>query len=246
MIDVKNRVPGLGAAGRVNFQTGSQSMTGIMTMADNPSEEGTPWNAQTARLLQADIRTYTASGSISAGDVVDISGSYASASGTPSQGIALAAAYSGQSVDVIFSGIAYAAWVSDGQRVDSPGVQGRGIADGVLAVTPMDMFCGFVQGSYTGNSGDNRKINLGVTPKILILTSKSSGRPNSYDPTDDDWVNSGGLVFLARGGGAYSALKLTDTGFLVSYPTYYTGVASYETDPVVNANGFTYRFLAIY
>ena len=97
MIDVKNRVPGLGAAGRVNFQTGSQSMTGIMTMADNPSEEGTPWNAQTARLLQADIRTYTASGSISAGDVVDISGSYASASGTPSQGIALAAAYSGMS-----------------------------------------------------------------------------------------------------------------------------------------------------
>ena len=83
MIDVKNRVPGLGAAGRVNFQTGSQSMTGIMTMADNPSEEGTPWNAQTARLLQADIRTYTASGSISAGDVVDISGSYAPSAEPP-------------------------------------------------------------------------------------------------------------------------------------------------------------------
>ena len=223
MIDVKNRVPGLGAAGRVNFQTGSQNMTGIMTMADNPSEEGTPWNAQTARLLQADIRTYTAYGSISAGDVVDISGSYASASGTPSQGIALAAAYSGQSVDVIFSGIAYAAWVSDGQRVDSPGVQGRGIADGVLAVTPMDMFCGFMQGGYTGDGSTYRTINLGVTPKLLLL-----GR--------DDWDNSDGLVFLARGG-TMTNLLITAGGFVVRY----TGIL-----PVVNASGVGYQYIAIY
>lgn len=232
MIDVKNRVPGLGSAGRVKFQTGSQSMTGIMTMADNPSEEGTPWNAQTARLLQADICTYTASGSISAGDVVDISGSYASASGTPSQGIALAAAYSGRSVDVIFSGIAYAAWVSDGQRVDSPGVQGRGIADGVLAVTPEDMFCGFMQGSYTGNSWDNRKINLGVTPKILLI-----GR--------GDWENDNGLVFLARGG-TTTNLLITAGGFVVRYTTEWTGVTNREILPVVNANGVAYQYIAIY
>ena len=232
MIDVKNRVPALGAAGRVNFQTGSQSMTGIMTMADNPSEEGTPWNAQTARLLQADIRTYTASGSISAGDVVDISGSYASASGTPSQGIALAAAYSGQSVDVIFSGIAYAAWVSDGQRVDSPGVQGRGIADGVLAVTPEDMFCRVLQGSYTGDGSLNRMINLGVSPKILLL-----GR--------DDWDNTDGLVFLARGG-ATPNLSLTVGGFVVSYNTYYNGIQTVAYLPIVNRSGVAYQYIAIY
>lgn len=232
MIDVKNRVPGLGVAGRVNFQTGSQSMTGIMTMADNPSEEGTPWNAQTARLLQADIRTYTASGSISAGDVVDISGSYASASGTPSQGIALAAAYSGQSVDVIFSGIAYAAWVSDGQTVDSPGVQGRGIADGVLAVTPEDMFCGFMQGVYTGDGSASRTINLGVTPKLLLI-----GR--------DDWENDNGLVFLARGG-TTTNLLITAGGFVVRYTTEWTGVSERAILPVVNGSGRAYQYIAIY
>lgn len=73
MIDPQNRVPLY--PGRVTL-TPVSGNTYDMERADQPTQEGTPLNRDTLRKLQADIRTYPiASGySISAGDVVDVSG----------------------------------------------------------------------------------------------------------------------------------------------------------------------------
>lgn len=80
MIDVQNRVPATGQAGRVTLtpEGGGTATPYILEMADNPQNPGTPWSRDTGRLLQADIRTYpVAEGqTIYPGDVVDIQESY--------------------------------------------------------------------------------------------------------------------------------------------------------------------------
>lgn len=76
MIDLENRLPAPGKEGRIKltYEDGHVEYAKL-EMADEPAAEGTPWNRQTGRLLQADIREYpVAEGySISAGDVVNIS-----------------------------------------------------------------------------------------------------------------------------------------------------------------------------
>ena len=89
-----------------------------------------------------------------------------------------------------------------------------------------------MQGIYTGDGSTYRTINLGVTPKLLLI-----GR--------DDWNNSRGLVFLARGG-TTTNLLITAGGFVVRYTTEGTGVGNREILPVVNENGDAYQYIAIY
>lgn len=75
MIDVQNRTPTPGKEGNVTItpETGSP-ITGILAMADEATNPGTPWNRQTGRLLQADIRQYpiAAGTTVVAGDVVNV------------------------------------------------------------------------------------------------------------------------------------------------------------------------------
>ena len=75
MIRVQNRTPAPGQEGRVTLTPESGNpTTGVLAMADNATQPGTPWNRETGRLLQGDIRTATvaAGQSIQAGDVVDL------------------------------------------------------------------------------------------------------------------------------------------------------------------------------
>lgn len=77
MIDAQNRTPLPGKEGRVTLALDDgTTLGGILSMADEATQEGTPWDRDTARKLQADIRTYpvAAGQSIAAGDVVDVVG----------------------------------------------------------------------------------------------------------------------------------------------------------------------------
>ena len=58
--------------------------------------------------------------------------------GTPYQAIALSSGTSGQTIQVMYSGITNASWVTDGQTITSTatGVQGYGVKDGMLEVFP--------------------------------------------------------------------------------------------------------------
>lgn len=75
MLNVENRTPYPGKEGRVRLrQDNGQVIEGVLEMADDATAPGTPWNRQSGRLLQADIRSYpVADGqTIAAGDVVDV------------------------------------------------------------------------------------------------------------------------------------------------------------------------------
>lgn len=69
MIDVKDRVPR--HPGRFALADAGDGKVDL-TRADEPIEQGTPLDRQTARLLQADIRTYPAREDIRAGEVVNV------------------------------------------------------------------------------------------------------------------------------------------------------------------------------
>lgn len=76
MISVENRIPELGREGRVKIaRDDGSTISGVLSMDDNPYAPGTPWNRRTAQLLQGDIRTYPAAEgqSIAIGDVVNVS-----------------------------------------------------------------------------------------------------------------------------------------------------------------------------
>ena len=58
--------------------------------------------------------------------------------GITSQAIALSSGTSGQTIQVIYSGITNTSWVTAGQKITSTttGVQGYGVKDGMLEVFP--------------------------------------------------------------------------------------------------------------
>ena len=75
MLNVENRTPYPGKEGRVRLrQDNGQIIEGVLEMADDATAPGTPWDRQSGRLLQADIRSYpvAAGQTITAGDVVDV------------------------------------------------------------------------------------------------------------------------------------------------------------------------------
>ena len=76
MINVEDRIPTPGQEGQVTITPAAgDPITGVLAMADNPSEQGTPWSHQTGRMLQADIRSYPVAEGVEVvpGDVVDVS-----------------------------------------------------------------------------------------------------------------------------------------------------------------------------
>ena len=78
MISVQNRLPEPGKENRVSITPDNGSaVEGVLSYADDATQEGTFWNRKTAQLLQGDIRTYPVreGQSISAGDVVNVGGS---------------------------------------------------------------------------------------------------------------------------------------------------------------------------
>nr|DAD70878.1 MAG TPA: Interferon alpha/beta receptor 1, Interferon I interferon signaling complex [Siphoviridae sp. ctvok7] len=88
--------------------------------------------------------------SVSAGDVVDVDGGQVVKTDESSTAIALQSGTAGQSIECIFSGTTNAAWATEGQVIDSPGVYGVGIMDGILQVWSKERPRQVVTGSYVG------------------------------------------------------------------------------------------------
>ena len=83
-----------------------------------------------------------------------IAGSFTDESSTA---IALQPGTAGQSIECIFSGTTNASFVSEGQIIDSPGVYGVGVLDGILRVKPAAFSS--ITGHYQigGTGGNNRR-----------------------------------------------------------------------------------------
>lgn len=136
MISVKNRTPA--NPNRIQLVPISGNIY-TWSRADNPTEVGTPWNRSTAQLMQADIRTLPiASGqTIAAKDIVNVVGGQITKAGTPNQAIALQAGTAGQSISVIFDGVAELSGITSGTTITSlGGVHGYAPSDGWLWVSP--------------------------------------------------------------------------------------------------------------
>lgn len=90
------------------------------------------------------------------------------------EAIALQSGSGGQSVQVIYDGVAELAGVTAGTSITSPGVQGYAPMDGLLWVGPA---WETLSGEYigTGLSGEANKcrLELGFMPKVLLIQSES-------------------------------------------------------------------------
>ena len=108
---------------------------------------------------------------------------------SPSQAIALQGGTAGQSIEVIYSGTVSADWVTEGQVIDSEGVYGVGVLDGVLQVWSKDR-PNTVQieiGSYIGTGKYGKTNPLSITTEfaadviIMIATSATEANiPNVF------------------------------------------------------------------
>ena len=175
-----------------------------------------------------------------------IAGSFTDESSTA---IALQSGTAGQSIECIFSGTTNAAWVTEGQVIDSSGVYGVGIMDGILQVWSKDMPGMFVVGTYTGNSDnvDNaqnaQEITLGFSPKFVIVSYNYNVQVNSGSGIFSDVGYFGTKDFspiVGISGQEYPAFKITETGFIVASIKSSTTVHY----PALNTNGFVYRYVA--
>lgn len=153
---------------------GTDNIADLTPAPGEVSDPGTLWNRQAARQMQADLRTLPiAPGySVSAGDVVDVSGGEAVKTDESSTAIALQSGTAGQSIECIFSGTTNASFVSEGQVIDSHGVYGVGIMDGILQVWSKER-PGVVTGTYF-SSTTVAEIELGFSPTVVFMYGNSN------------------------------------------------------------------------
>ncbi|OUN08339.1 hypothetical protein B5G43_02875 [Flavonifractor sp. An92] len=106
-------------------------------------------------------------------------------SGTPSQAIALQGGSAGDTIPVIFSGVARLSGVTQGQEITSPGVQGFGAMDGWLSVFPYwtpgaKIATGSYVGAGTYGSNNPNTLVFPFEPKMLMVLPNPASVTPSY------------------------------------------------------------------
>lgn len=106
-------------------------------------------------------------------------------SGTPSQAIALQGGSAGDTIPVIFSGVAQLSGVTQGQKITSSGVHGFGAMDGWLSVFPYWMpGAKIATGSYVGagtyGSNNPNTLVFPFEPKMLMVLPDPTSATPSY------------------------------------------------------------------
>lgn len=166
-----------------------------------------------------------------------IAGSFTDESSTA---IALQSGTAGQSIECIFSGTTNAAWVTEGQVIDSPGVYGVGIMDGILQVWSKERPGRVVTGSYVGTgkygSSNPNTLNFDSQIKCLIINGSSSSKISS--------------IVLPYGSTAFY-LTVTNGSFSISNVTWGETSVSWYTEssgsgPQANISGQVYHYIAIF
>ena len=96
--------------------------------------------------------------------------------------------------------------------------------------------CGAVTGTYIGDGAASKAINLGFSPKAVILREAEAAAPR---------LRAGGGA--GRGGGVKGGgvVGLTDQGFTVHYKVFYIGANQNISSPYTNREGETYTYLAL-
>ena len=96
--------------------------------------------------------------------------------------------------------------------------------------------CGAVTGTYIGDGAASKAINLGFSPKAVILREAEAAAP----------------CFAAAGGPDVEEdyngdvmMELTDQGFTVHYKVFYIGANQNISSPYTNREWETYTYLAL-
>ena len=195
------------------------------------------------------ITTLTVSGNQIAGSFVDGS----------QDAIALQGGTAGQSIEVIYSGTVAADWVTEGQVINSPGVYGAGVLDGVLQVWSKDRPVGtkIVTGSYVGTgtygSGNRNRLVFPSPPKVIFISGALRESNNSFVRNVmavmysgvSDYVSTLGMTYASSAKNTNDA-TITWSGNEVSWWTSPSSSdASYTQYAQLNGNGITYHYTAI-
>lgn len=169
--------------------------------------------------------------------------------------IALQSGTAEQSIEVIYSGTVAADWVTEGQVVDSPGVYGAGVLDGVIQVWSKDRPVGtkIVTGSYIGTGtygeGNPNSITFDFTPILFwvvkyrvegttYFSQEMSESPMIYTPIlSENYTEGGGFYDDAAASRSYA--KVADNGKTIIW--YHKENAHKQ----LNSSGYAYYYLAI-
>ena len=169
--------------------------------------------------------------------------------------IALKSGTAEQSIEVIYSGTVAADWVTEGQVVDSPGVYGAGVLDGVIQVWSKDRPVGtkIVTGSYIGTGtygeGNPNSITFDFTPILFwvvkyrvegttYFSQEMSESPMIYTPIlSENYTEGGGFYDDAAASRSYA--KVADNGKTIIW--YHKENANKQ----LNSSGYAYYYLAI-
>lgn len=191
------------------------------------------------------VTTLTVSGNQIAGSFIDGS----------QDAIALKSGTAEQSIEVIYSGTVAADWVTEGQVVDSPGVYGAGVLDGVIQVWSKDRPVGtkIVTGSYIGTGtygeGNPNSITFDFTPILFwvvkyrvegttYFSQEMSESPMIYTPIlSENYTEGGGFYDDAAASRSYA--KVADNGKTIIW--YHKENANKQ----LNSSGYAYYYLAI-
>ena len=95
--------------------------------------------------------------------------------------------------------------------------------------------CGAVTGTYIGDGAASKAINLGFSPKAVILREHLSS-PCFAPAGGTDVVDSYAEKLV---------MELSSQGFTVHYQTYSIGANSYDCSPFTNRSGKEYSYLAL-
>ena len=177
---------------------------------------------------------------------------------TSSQAIALQSGTEGQPIDIIYSGITAADFVTEGQTITSDGVYGAGVLDGVLQVWSKDRPLGLQieTGSYEGvgrsGASNPNSITLSFQPKFLFIMGTDS---NGYLLSKYMLANI--AAHIASGINCGNQAAPGGTGSASGGSTYYSIITSDPDSTTVtwyhsstaagqfNESGATYYYLAI-
>lgn len=168
--------------------------------------------------------------------------------------IALQSGTAGQSIEVIFSGTTYADFVSEGQIIDSDGVYGIGVLDGVLQVWSKDrpgkVFTGSYIGTGTSGSGNPNTLTFDFEPKAIFICGQRASW-STYLPSIGQLFNDGDSSEHVIGFtlGESSNASLSETLAPRVFYGHFSGntVSWYGYDQYrqLNASGITYSYIAI-
>ena len=155
--------------------------------------------------------------------------------------IALQSGNAGSIVNVIYSGITQANWVTQGQQIVSDGVQGAGILDGILQVIGKDApDVKTVTGNYigTGRTNGTCVITFPKVPKIVYIAQKDISNLNDgyITPIPYFWGEST-LQMSQYAGTNWRTATAYVSGNTLSFNAEYNDL---------NDSQFTYNYYALY